>query len=101
MGLDDACLYSSTREVEAEKSEIQGHLHASPCFKNKSKNTTWGTRNNLCIPAILYDPFILRTLSSFIKMIVSPIRAYIPISYLVKVVYKPGMVTQTYNINIQ
>lgn len=101
MGLDDACLYSSTREIEEEKSEIQGHLHASPCFKNKSKNTRWGTRNNLCIPAILYDSFILRTLSSFIKMIVPPTRACIPIPYLVKVVYKPGMVAQTYNINIQ
>lgn len=34
-------------------------------------------------------------------MIVPPTRACIPIPYLVKVVYKPGMVAQTYNINIQ
>lgn len=104
MGLDDTCLYSSTQELEVEKPEIQGHLHSAgsksyinSCFKN----TRWGTRNDLCISAILYDSSILRTLSPFIKIIVSPIRAYIPTPYLVKVVFKPGMVAHTYNVSIQ
>lgn len=40
-------------------------------------------------------------LSPFIKIIISPIRAYIPTPYLVKVVCKPGMVAHTYNVSIQ
>lgn len=105
-GLDDTCLYSSTRHSGGRGRKVRNSRSPSLSRKHELhkflfQKQKMGNRNNLCIPAILYNPSVLRTLSPFIKIIVSPIRAYIPTSYLVKVVYKPGMVAHTYNVSIQ